>query len=368
MPKGFAYTLFVLTVTLSLVTMISIHASSENTIETPSRIRSSLLLTVLNDINDDLSRSSYIATKRAILSLVDYMVTNGTFINDTESAIFYASTTGEYNGSALSLMENTTINDWTVSIQDILGKMGVEGTVTLESYTIRQRDLYNIELATVYELDIYDPISTIRMKRNTTQNVTIDYNSFEDPLNTVKSNLLFSTAYLMCNMSGAYGKALVSETNATNWTVGRVFKSTGPGDIVSLSSSVRAGRILITHNISSYALSDIEEFKGVISETSDDLAGVTIPKIIGTGDACSNTDGSYIAAMSTEIDRWINSIMTSQGTTCFIEHELGPTFFDRMEGNITYGRYSGPGIATFIDPTILPKNPQKELDFVYWSP
>ncbi|MEA3229811.1 MAG: hypothetical protein U9P44_02760, partial [archaeon] len=283
-------------------------------------------------------------------------------------AIFYTSTTGEYNGSALPLMKNTTINDWIVSIQDILGRMGIEGTVTLENYTIRQMDLYNVELATVYVLDIYDPISTIRMKRNVTQNVTIDYDSFEDPLNTVKSNMLFSTAYILCNLSGTYGKALISETNATNWTVGSVFKSSGPGDIVSLSSSVRAERILVTHNISEYALSDIDEFKGVISETSDNIAGVTIPKIIGTNDACSNTVSSYIAAMSTEIDRWINNIVTPQGTMCFIEHELGPTFFDRMEGNVTYGRYAGPGLATFIDPTILPKKPQRELDFVYWAP
>ncbi len=367
MPKGFVYTLFVVAVTLSLVTLISIHASSENTIDTSARIRSTLLLNILNDLNDDLARSSYIATKRAILSLTDYTITNGSFINDTESTIFDVSTTGEYNGSALPLMKNTTINDWTVSIQDILSKMGIEGTITLESYTVRQRDLYNLELATVYELDIYDPVSTIRMKRNVTQNVTIDYNYFEDTLNTVKSNMLFSTAYILCNLSGTYGKALVSSTNATNWTVGRVFKSTGPGDIISLSGNQRAERILITQNISKYALSDINEFKGVISETSDNLAGITIPKIIGTNDACSNTEDSYIPAMSTEIDKWINNIMTTQETTCFIEHEYGPTFFDRMEGNVTYGKYSTTGTATFIDPRVLPKKPQKELDFIYWN-
>ncbi len=367
MPKGFTYTLFALIIMLSLITLINIHSVSQNSLETSSKIRSNLLQNTLNDINGDLSRSSYIATKRAILSLIDFTVTNGTFINNTESTIFEVSTTGEYNGTLLQLMENTTINDWTISIHNILNKMGLDNTVSLKNYTVRLGELYNIELTTVYELDIYDPISRIRVKKNTIQEITVDYNSFEDPLNTVRSNLVFSTAIISCNLTGTYGKALTSKTNATNWTVGKVFKSAGSSGIGSLSASLRAEKILVTHNISNYSVSDINQFKGVISETPDDLAGVTIPKIVDTNDAYSNTDNSYIAAMSDETDEWINNILTDQGTTCFIEHEHGPTLFDRMEGNTTYGKYSGPGIATFIDPTILPKNPQKELDFIYWS-
>lgn len=366
MPKGFTYTLFSLAIILSLTTLISIQASSENTLETSQIIRSNLLLNTLNDINKDLERISYIATKRAILALIDYTVTNGTFINNTELAILEASTTGQYNNTALKLMENTSINDWTASIQDILNKMGIENTIILETYTIRQNYLYDIELTTAYELDLYDPISKIRVKRNITQNITIDYNSFEDPLNTIKSNLLFSTAYISCNLTGTYGKALTSKTNATNWTVGKVFKSCDTTEIATLSGTQKSEKILITYNISNLSSSDVNQFKGVISETTNDPGDITIPKIIGTNNAWSHTDNTYTAAMSTEIDKWINNIMTSHGTTCFIEHDYGPTFFDRMEGNTTNGKYTGQGIATFIDPTVLPKNPKKELDFIYW--
>ncbi|MFH1431671.1 MAG: hypothetical protein ABIG84_00435 [archaeon] len=367
MKKGYTYTLFTLLIVGSLITMITLQSSSQYTLEKPSKIRSDVILSTLNNVDKDLERSSYIATKRAILSLVDYAVTNGTFLNDTENAITETSITGIYNGTPQQIMENSTINDWTISIQDIMNKIGLSTTIALKDYTIRQIDLYDIELVTTYELDIFDSVSGIRVNKNITQNITIDYNSFEDPLNTVKSNLLFSTAMIPCNLTGTYGKALTSKTAATNWTVGKVFRSLDTAGISSLTGAQRAEKILVTINISKFTTSDINEFKGIIAETTDDDAGTTIPKIIDTGDAYSNTENTYLAAMSDEADRWINSIITEQGTTCFIEHDLGPTFFDRLEGNTTNGKYPGPGMATFIDPTILPKNPQKELDFIYWS-
>lgn len=367
MAKGFVYTLFAVAIIASLATLANIQSLSENNLETSTKIRSNVMLSTLNDVDEDLKRSSYIATKRSILSLIDYSVTNGTFINNTEDSIINTSITGIFNGTTLSLMKNTTINDWLASTQSILGEMGITNSITLKSYTIRQTDLYDIELTTIYEIDIYDPSSKIRVKKNTTQNITIEYESFEDPLNTVKSNLLFSTSILPCNLTGTYGKALTTKTNATNWTTGQIYRSLDTSGISPLSTTQRNERILITKNISNYSISDINEFKGVISETSDDNAGITIPKIIDTDDAYSITSNNHIAAMSTEIDKWLNNILTKDGTTCFIEHDLGPTLFDRLEGNTSHGKYTGPGIATFIDPTILPKKTQKELDFIYWS-
>lgn len=367
MAKGYIYTLFVVVLVLSIITLVELRAGYQNNLETSSKVRGDLMLSVINDVYEDLSRSSYIATKRAMFGLINLEVTNGTFINSTDSAIMNVSIDGIYDGSFLELMENTTINDWLVSVQYIMGQMGVNSSVSLENYTLVQVDPYKFELTTVYEVDVFDPISKIRVKKNDTQRMLIDYQYFEDPLNTVKSNLLFSTAVIPCNLTSAYGKALIGNTSALNWTAGKVFKSLDSAGIAGLSASQRAEKILVSVNISKFSLSDVNGFKGVISETDDDMGGVTVPKIIDATDAYSYTDNSYIAAMSDEIDKWINNIRTPQGTTCFIEHDLGPTYFDRMEGRTAYGKYPGPGIATFIDPTILPKKAQKELDFVYWS-
>ena len=367
MAKGYIYTVFVLVIVMSLITMVEMRSGYQSTLETSSKVRGELMLSVTNDVYDDLSRGSYIATKRAMFSLVDLAVTNGTFINNTQSAIMNVSINGRYNGTFQSLMLNTTIDDWIVSISYILGQMGVNNSVSLMNYTLVQVEPYKFELTTVYDVNIYDPISKISVKKNSTQRVLVDYEYFEDPLNTVKSNLLFSTSVIPCNLTGTYGKALANKTSALNWTAGKVFKSLDQAGIAGLTSSQKSEKILVTENISKFALSDVNGFKGVISETSDDMASVTVPKIIGATGAYSSTDNSYIAAMSDEIDKWINNIRTSQGTTCFIEHDLGPTFFDRMEGLTSYGKYPGPGIATFIDTTILPKKPQKELDFVYWN-
>lgn len=141
----------------------------------------------INDVEDDLQRGLYILSYRALLSLEQYVATNGTFLNDTESDFRSMVINGTVGNISVDLMVNMTFVDWLNKIKTQAGSIGIIINITIEDVSIKQRDPWNVEVNLTTKMMVADSSNTALWYIDKQIITKVRIEDLEDPVYTVNS-------------------------------------------------------------------------------------------------------------------------------------------------------------------------------------
>ena len=156
--------------------------------------------------------------------------------------------------------------------------------------------------------------------------------------------------------------------DVSNWTSGRLS--------LDIDDAEPESKILVVSDIPS-GPNNADDFLGVVSgNVSDDPTGLD-NYIFGATSVVSNLSGLSVSPIivMTDDEVWSSYIYDEINLSCYFIDSLGPSFLDRLEGNLeTTSRYNltngTVGIASFITAVELPEelqNAYSSVDFKYFG-
>lgn len=194
---------------------------------------------VEKSIEKDFKKGVEISFKRALLALTDFVVTNGTYVNESEAALQELLHNGTLFGKIKFLMINNTLNDWKASMLNI--STGFDADF---NFTSPNHSQSGIELMGTYGLDIVvaDRFGISRIeKRDVRKEFSFSIEGFEDPFFPLNSNAFVRRQYKMYPYS-LYTKKFKGSIASRNFT----------GN-VTFAGSPDSSKVLVVKDISDHS-------------------------------------------------------------------------------------------------------------------
>ena len=179
----------------------------------------------IENIEKDLDNGIYIAGFRTVLSLNQFITTNGTYIDDVNARFRESFLNGTIKQQPLSLMQGTTFTDWANKISAEADKIDIKFNFTVIDIKLNQSDPWGVNVGLNISLDVRDKKNTSYWIRNRYLIAKINIIGFEDPLYIVNSKGRVTNA--------------IMQTNITSFTVN--------GDVTNLMLHTNYSRY-IAHN------------------------------------------------------------------------------------------------------------------------
>lgn len=141
----------------------------------------------VQDLERDIERGALVAAQRGLLGVQQQVTSEGYFLNDTNDALGEIIIDGTYNGTYLSVMNDTELNSWLERINSQANKLSIEVDYDISNLTVEHLDPWHIEIDFTAKVNVSDMqgISTWERKKQITENLSII--GFEDPLYNVKT-------------------------------------------------------------------------------------------------------------------------------------------------------------------------------------
>ncbi len=203
--RGIFFTIIaVLLAGFAIVTILAVTKTETNGHSVQTRIAT--LDNFLTDTKKDFDRALAIGGFRALLSLEDYMVDQGVFINDLPTAFASSLMNASYNGVTLPVVENATLNDWQSRIEAQANLVGLSLNVELKGISFAHTTPWEVEVTANATLTLTDNSGLASFSANHTGRAKIPITGFEDPV------------YLL----NTYGRVtnIINETPYTDFIVG----------------------------------------------------------------------------------------------------------------------------------------------------
>ncbi|MGC9059190.1 MAG: hypothetical protein ACP5H3_02175 [Candidatus Aenigmatarchaeota archaeon] len=182
--KGILFSLILFFVTiflaLFLITQKSFVSfySSQKAIE--NRIESMIILS--KNVFEDSERALAIIGKRACVSAINFIITNGMPLNSSNETLVELIINGTINSNPQPLMEGATVNDWIDTLENLIDLQGFQAKIEIQKLIIQPYDSFNLEID--YRMKV--EISDLRTKTNLTKvqdrKVLLNIEKLEDPL------------------------------------------------------------------------------------------------------------------------------------------------------------------------------------------
>jgi hypothetical protein len=393
--KGFLYSLFAI---LILGLTFSITFAPLN-VEEPSqageKLRIDEVFYFLKSITDDLERATEIIGRRAITSMDNYIVNNGEYLNNSAAAFEEAYENGTVGRENATLMNRSTINDWTDSMENEADDAGYDLNVSIRSVSVGTEDPLHVAVNASYNINLSDPISNARFDRIEDVDATISHTGMEDPLILVESAGRYANTFSNCSSAHPTPFNVTGSdsfyNNSDDWVSGNPVTRPNNGGVSSVSN--KKNKAALVDDICSYSESeirdDLTEFSGVATETDNvlegkngqnsvdicdnhgnDLDSVRMNALVQ--DAANATDiTNNSVAVLTDDDVWQNNIKNRTESQCYFDDSTAPSIWDRFAGNLTRSDKYKHGQAFFIDIPELPDEIEEvntsAVDYVYWN-
>jgi len=182
--KGILFSLILFFVTiflaLFLITQKSFVSfySSQKAVE--NRIESMIILS--KNVFEDSERALAIIGKRACVSAINFIITNGMPLNSSNETLVELIINGTINSNPQPLMEGATVNDWIDTLENLIDLQGFQAKIEIQKLIIQPYDSFNLEID--YRMKV--EISDLRTKTNLTKvqdrKVLLNIEKLEDPL------------------------------------------------------------------------------------------------------------------------------------------------------------------------------------------
>jgi hypothetical protein len=142
----------------------------------------------LQSVDADMENAVYISGYRAIVGLTDYVVSNGTYVQNTTAALvelFLNGTVGSYNSTFLV---NNTFPDWVGKIGEKGAEIDVNLSVSVSSVDVYQESPWSVVFSVGSDITLSDPKSTANWSRQKSLFSEISIIGFEDPWYALHTN------------------------------------------------------------------------------------------------------------------------------------------------------------------------------------
>ena len=290
MKKGFVYTLFTIVVVTSLMLLLQVNMISTTTSVSKSteKIRADEVHYLVDGIDKDIGRSGEISGRRALLSIINWEITNGTFTTMAIDSIEEAILNGTINSGdeTLILMENNTLANWMTTLETLANKRGITTEISLKNTTTYLSSPFSISITNNASITARDIIIELAYKRNTTYSNSIIIDNLEDPYTTVKSYGYLKQNFIRCqNIAGI--------AHSSDWTYGFAYVSS---ETNYENVSDKQDKILVTETIS--GKSNFNTFAGIITEQND--IAVTPPYVFNVTNATNEILNNSIVVVDNE--------------------------------------------------------------------
>ena len=186
--KGVFYT--VAAIALTIVIMVTYISYSTYKLSEKMEVIETRVETInffIKDVERDLKNGIYIAGFRTLLSFNQFIVNNGSYIDNVNVRFKESFLNGTIKKQPLSLMKDSTFTDWANKISAEANKIDIKFNFTINEVKLNQTDPWNVDIGLNISLDTRDKRNTsywIR-ERYLTQRISII--GFEDPLYVVNS-------------------------------------------------------------------------------------------------------------------------------------------------------------------------------------
>lgn len=187
--KGVFFTftaLLMMTIFLSSFFVYSYYREKDKTLVIEDRINT--MDDFIEDIENDVENAIHITGFRSLLSLLEYMSREGTYVDDVDvrfSELFF---NGTVDGVEMGLIENNTFYEWESRMKNESKKIGIELSFSDVSVSVRQDDPWGVVVGLNYTLIVGDLRSTAYWTKEMYSEKRISILNFEDPLYRIGTN------------------------------------------------------------------------------------------------------------------------------------------------------------------------------------
>jgi hypothetical protein len=364
--KGIIYSVIA---SLLLIPVIGLVLFSFNSIEKniDSNIRSNELEYFSMSLEDDMSRFMKIAGKRALISAVSKIVTDGSPLLDAQANITEMIMYGTLDGVIAPLIDANNLNVWKDNVTNIAREFGFYLEFQNMTTEVTQNDSFNVLLIERVVMNISDPSLKMGIAKNLTVSTAIPIDGIEDPLFPLRT---YSRVIRIIRTSNT--------TNLTSYLAqGTLSSGSISGNATFSFASPSMQKIFVTSNMSQ-AVGTLNQFGGIVSESTYVPPGLTRPYIAGAASALAKIqDNERIY-----LDSPTKKVWDLANLTYFIKNKFyrssasGPSLLDRMEGRLNLSSKYKHGMETVINledeleayelyPLI---NEQATcIDYLYWN-
>jgi len=186
--KAVFFTFIAVLLLALLVFSFSIHSRySRRTRSLVIETRVHTMNSFMKDLDKDIERALFITSHRSILSIVEYISSDGEFIDDFETRFNEVIINGTIEGETQTLMSDTTFIDWTDKMKLQGGEINLNIDFKVNNIVINHSSPWDIAVyinVSIYALDLTE-IASWNVSKQITALVPIE--GFEDPTYSVNT-------------------------------------------------------------------------------------------------------------------------------------------------------------------------------------
>ncbi len=142
----------------------------------------------IRDIENDIERGVYITGFRAIMSMEQYITTNGKFIGDFQPRFREAFLNGTINNSKMALMNESTFVNWTDKVKFEAEKLDINLDFDINDVIIYHDNPWEVKVYVDIKINVKDKKNTASWDRDVKITANISIEEFEDALYSINSN------------------------------------------------------------------------------------------------------------------------------------------------------------------------------------
>lgn len=142
----------------------------------------------IEDLERDIERGMYIAAHRSLLGMQQHITSRGNFVNDTDDAFTQIILNGTYNGTYLSVMNNSELKTWFEKINYEADKLSIDIGYEINNLTVYHLNPWEIAIELDAVLNVTDKQGVAQWIRRTPLRANLSIIDFEDPLYNAKTS------------------------------------------------------------------------------------------------------------------------------------------------------------------------------------
>jgi hypothetical protein len=150
----------------------------------------------------DVPRVLEIASKRAIVAVIDYSDTNGVGVNDSEGELQSLVLNNSFsNTQEAPIMLNSSFANWINSTQQIGQNHGFVANITVRNLRINYTDPFTVNFSIELYANITDRIGSMRLERAYNATTVVPIEGFTDPIYPLNTRGLVERTIRKANMT-----------------------------------------------------------------------------------------------------------------------------------------------------------------------
>lgn len=357
---------------LAVFAMINARASYLSGLDVISskKVLSDQMQKYSDSLERDISKAMLISLKRALLSCINFIITNNTYLDDSNLRIEEAVFNGTLYGSDAYFMQQNTLTHWKEEIISKGGQLGFNTSFNFVSFNISMTDAFNLKIEVDYILNVSEKTNDLRIDKYVKKTEDSSIENLEDPLfplNTYGRVRRVITKSPYPSLTYSFSGLQVNDT-----AIGSAVLSESSNLLYIESIQEKNKKILVTDDASIIPQATLIEFAGVVAEQNL-TPSADIAFLIGVENALSSiNENEKVYIDEATVKAWnLENLENLIDKGYYIESETAPSFLDRLEGKLQNTK--GAGIKSVVNleelyaGDILIKNGETLVDFLYFN-